>query len=89
MVDFMELVGEKWDRWERGGHRVRAYWYGQPYVHGTAHPGTEYLTQGRSDIFKEITKRHLDGHAFPYIVGARSAGAGLFCADVVARTPRH
>ena len=64
----MGLVGNRWDRWERGEHRVRAYWYGQPFIHGTAHPGTEFLTQGRSEVFRDITREHLDGHAFPYIV---------------------
>jgi len=67
MHDFMELVGDKWDSPRTDGHRVRAWWYGHPYVHGTAHPGTEYLTQGRNMLFRSITRDYLDGHAIPYI----------------------
>lgn len=32
------------------------YWYSSPYLFGTAHAGTEFITQVRAENFANITK---------------------------------
>ena len=38
------------------GKRTEFYWYGNPYLFGTAHDGTEFITQGRNEQFNEVSK---------------------------------
>merc|ERR1712110_527509 len=42
------------------GKKSRFMWYGNPYLHGTAHAGTEFITQTRNEIFNEMARRHLE-----------------------------
>ena len=34
----------------------KLFWYGNPYFRGTAHEGTEHITQSRSALFNRITQ---------------------------------
>jgi hypothetical protein len=34
----------------------KMFWYGNPFVQGTAHPGTEYITQARNILYNKIAE---------------------------------
>ena len=38
------------------GQKTHYMWYGNPYLHGTAHGGTEFITQSRNERFNEIAR---------------------------------
>mgnify|MGYP005999988733 CR=1 FL=1 len=54
--DFCESAGDVFINGREGGGKTTAYWYGTPYIHGTAHAGSEHITQGRNVQFAQIAK---------------------------------
>ena len=55
--DIADILGDSLKNGREGdGKKTKMFWYGNPYIHGTAHEGTEHITQGRNRLFDEIAK---------------------------------
>jgi len=39
---------------------VKTFWYSNPYFHGIAHPGNEYITQAKNEQYNNISKAILE-----------------------------
>ena len=59
MRDLNELLMEPLPQAQEGG-AIKLLWYGNPYFRGTAHEGTEHITQSRSALFNQITQYVMD-----------------------------
>jgi len=63
--DFTELMEKSF----KAGYRkqkIRGYWYANPFIHGTAHGGTEHITETRNSLYSALTKERVEkiGMAF-------------------------
>jgi hypothetical protein len=48
--DFVELMSESTQT------TTKKYFYANPFIHGTAHPGTDFITQSRNILFANMTR---------------------------------
>ena len=55
--DFAEICGDVFVKGRAGDNKKTHFmWYGNPYLHGAAHGGTEFISQGRNVRFNDIAK---------------------------------
>jgi len=52
--DLESIAGDVFRNGRPDGFKTDLYWYSNPYIFGAAHAGTEHITQGRNERFREI-----------------------------------